>query len=119
MIVVNISLCVFPEKQLELVQTLSSMIAPTTKDTGCMNCTVLNDIEDKNRFCLSQEWCNREDLDRYMKSDRFSVILGTNTLLSEPLVIRIDTVSKSEGMEAVKFARKKTKLSNKTKAYLP
>jgi len=105
MIVVKISMCVFPEKKLELIQTLESMIAPTEKDLGCLSCAVLNDIQDENRFSLLQEWRSREDLNRHLMSQRFSVLLGAKTLLSEPLAIRIDTVSRSEGMEAVLAAR--------------
>lgn len=107
MIIVKICMRVFPEKQLELMQTLLSMIAPTIKDTGCLSFAVLNDIQDKNRFNLLQEWRSREDLNRHMMSHRFSVLLGTKTLLSEPLAIRIDTVSQTEGMEAVMAVREK------------
>jgi len=105
MIVVRITLNVFPEKHLELMQTLLSIAEPTQKDEGCLTCEVFCDMQDKNRLRLLQEWRDREDLDYHMMSNRFSVLLGTNTLLSEPLEIRIDTVTRTEGMEAVAAAR--------------
>ena len=108
MIVVRITMNVLPEKQLEITQTLLSLIEPTGKEAGCLNYAVFCDIEDKNRFSLLEEWENREDLDHHLMSHRFGVLLGTKTLLSEPLEIQIHTVSRSEGMEVIHAARNKS-----------
>ena len=107
MIVVRITMNVLPEKQLEVTQTLLSMIAPTGKETGCLSYAVFCDIEDKNRFSLLEEWETREDMDQHIRSDRFGVLLGTKSLLCEPPNIQIHTVSDSEGMAAVITARNK------------
>jgi hypothetical protein len=64
-------------------------------------------IEGKTIFSLIEEWETREDMDRHMLSDRFSVLLGTKSLLCEPLRIQIHTVSRSEGMKAVIAVRDK------------
>jgi hypothetical protein len=45
-----------------------------------------------------------------MRSDRFSVLLGTKSLLCEPLKIQIFTVSHSEGIEAIDAVRSKRTL---------
>jgi quinol monooxygenase YgiN len=107
MIVVRITMNAIPEKQLEVEQTLLSMIEPTGKEAGCLNYAVFYDIEDKNRFDLIEEWETREDLDHHLTSHRFGVLLGTRALLCEPLEIRIHTVSQSEGMEAIDAVRGK------------
>ena len=107
MIIVRITVNSFIEKQTEVMQTLLSMIEPTENRRGCLSCHVLRDIEDKNVFSLIQEWETREDLDDHIKSDRFSVLLGTKSLLCEPQQIEIHTVSHTEGMETVKTARRK------------
>jgi quinol monooxygenase YgiN len=99
---------VLPEKQLELTQTLISMIGPTGKETGCLGYAVFCDIEDENSVNLLQEWETREHLDRHIRSDRFGVLLGTSTLLCEPPEIMIHTVSHSEGMEAIRAVRYKS-----------
>ena len=105
MIVVRITMNVLPEKQLEVTQTLLSMIEPTGKEPGCLSYAVFCDIEDKNRFSLLEEWETREDMDQHIRSHRFGVLLGTKTLLCEPPKIQIHTVSQSEGMETVHAAR--------------
>jgi len=107
MIILRITVNAFPEKQKEVFQTLFSMIEPTKKEKGCLSYEVLCDIEDKNVFSLIEAWENREDLEHHLRSDRFGVLLGTKSLLNEPLKFQIHTVSHSEGMEAVEAARNK------------
>jgi quinol monooxygenase YgiN len=107
MIIVRITMIVLPEKQLEVMQTLLSMIGPTEKEAGCLSYTVFCDIEDKHRFNLLEEWESRSDLDHHISSHRFGVLLGTKTLLCEPPKVHIHTVSQSEGMEAIDAVRSK------------
>jgi len=106
-IIVGITMNVLIEKRTEVMQTLLSMIEPTENERGCLSCHVFRDIENKNVFSLIQEWRTREDLDDHIRSDRFSVLLGTKSLLSEPQQIEIHTVSQSEGMESVNTTRNK------------
>jgi quinol monooxygenase YgiN len=107
-IIVRITMNSFIEKRTEVMQTLLSMIEPTENRRGCLSCHVLRDVEDKNVFSLIQEWETREDLDDHIKSARFSVLLGTKSLLCEPQQIEIHTISHTEGMETVNAARRKT-----------
>lgn len=107
MIVVRIVMNVIPEKQKELMQTLLSMIESPEKKSGYLSSGIFCDIEDKNIFNMISEWETRQDLNRHMRYDRFSVLLGTKSLLCEPLQIQIYTVSGSEGIEAVHSARKR------------
>jgi len=106
-IIVRITMNALIEKRIEIMQTLLSMIEPTENGRGCLRCHVLRDIEDKNVFSLIEEWETREDLDDHIKSARFSVLLGTKSLLCEPPQIEIHTVSHSEGMETVNTVREK------------
>jgi quinol monooxygenase YgiN len=107
-IIFRTTMNVFLDKRTEVMQTLLSMIEPIENVRGCLSCHVFRDIEEKNVFSLIEEWETREDLDNHIKSDSFSVLLGTKSLLCEPLQIEIHTVSHSEGMETVKAARGKT-----------
>ena len=107
MIIIRITMNALLEKRTEVMQTLLSMIEPTENERGCLRFHAFRDIEDKNGFDLIAEWKTREDLDHYLRSDRFSVLLGTKSLLCEPPQIEIHTVSHSEGMESVNAARDK------------
>ena len=107
MIIVRISMNALIEKRTEVMQTLLSMIEPTENERGCLSFDVFRDIEDKNGFGLLAHWETRDDLEHYIRSDRFSVLLGTKSLLCEPLQVEIHTVSHSEGMETVNASRGK------------
>jgi len=107
MIIVRIIMNVLPEKQKEVMQTLLSMIESFEKDSRYLSYGIFCDIEDKNVFNLISEWETRQNLDHYIRSDLFSVLLGTKSLLCEPLKFQIFTVSDSEGIEAVNSVREK------------
>jgi quinol monooxygenase YgiN len=107
MIVARIIMNVLPEKQKEVMQTLLSMIEPMEKEKGCLSYDVFYSIDGKTVFNLIEEWETREDLDRHVRSERFSVLLGTKSLLAKPLEIKIHTVSHSEGAEVVNSLRDK------------
>jgi quinol monooxygenase YgiN len=108
LIIVKITMNALIEKRTEVMQTILSMIEPTENEGGCLSSHGFTDIEDKNGFSLIAKWSTREDLDHYLRSDRFSVLLGTRSLLCEPPQIEIHTVSLSEGIETVNAARRKT-----------
>ena len=105
MIVVRIAMNVLPEKQKELVQTILSMIGPLEKEAGCLSCALFCNVEDKNLLNLFEEWQTRKDLDRHLRSEMFSVLLGTKSLLCDPSQIQIHTVSHSERTESVNATR--------------
>ena len=95
-----------PEKQKEVFQTLLSLISPPGKEKGCLSYDIFYDIEDKNIFNLISEWETRQDMNHHMRSDMFSVLLGTKSLLCEPMKIQIFTISDAEGIEVVDSVRK-------------
>ncbi len=105
-IIIRTIMNVLPEKQKEVLQTLLSLPQPPS-NKGCLSYDILGDIENTNVINLISEWQTRRQLDRHLSSDRFSVLLGTRSLLCEPLDIQILTVSDVEGMEAVNALRKK------------
>jgi len=107
MIVVRIAMNVLPEKQKELVQTLLPMIETMEKEAGCLSYALLCSVEDKNLLNLLEEWQTRKHLERHLRSEMFSVLLGARSLLTEPHGIDIYTIHESEGMEAVHTARGK------------
>jgi len=106
-IIVRITMKALMEKRTEMMQTLLSMIEPAGKEKGCLSYDVFCDLEDNQVFSLIEEWESREDLDRHIRSERFSALLGTKSLLAKPLEINIHTVSHSQGVEVVNALRGK------------
>jgi quinol monooxygenase YgiN len=108
MIALRTLMNVRPEKQKEVLLTLLALFQQPAKEKGCLSYGIFCDIEDENVFNLISEWETRRYLDQHMRSDRFGILLGTKSLLAEPLKMQILTGSKSEGMEMVNNLRKKT-----------
>lgn len=106
-LMIRTTMNVLPDKQKEVLQTLLSLVELPDYEKGCLGYGIFGNIENKNVFSLISEWKSRQHLDSHMKSDRFGVLLGTKSLLFEPMNIEIFTVSESEGMEAVNAVRKK------------
>lgn len=95
------------EKQKEVLQTLLSMVEPPKYGSGLISYAIYHDIEDKNVFNLISAWQTRDQLNHYLNSERFGVLLGIKSLLRFPIEIEILTILAVEGMEAVKVARSK------------
>ena len=107
MIIVRTTLKVLPEKQLEVMQTLLSLIKPVGEEPGCKSYSAFCDINDENRFILLEEWETEKDFNRHIKSHRFGVILGAKILLCEAPQIQIHTISQTRGMDTIHTLRKK------------
>ena len=105
MVIVIIKMKALPEKCLEVKQTLLALVEPTRKEKGCLSHNILQDIENDNGFSLIQMWHTRADLDDYLRSDLFTVLIGTRYLLSRPLEITLNEVSHYSGWEAVEAVR--------------
>ena len=113
MIIVRISMEALVEKKMEVMQTLLSMIEPVENEKGCLGYDVFCDLEDSHVFSLIEEWKTRENLDDHIRSEKFSVLLGTKSLLAKPLEMKIYTVTHTEGKEVVIALRDKGKLKRK------
>jgi len=105
MVTIIIEMKALPEKHLELKQTLEALMQSTRKEKGCLSHNVLMDIENDNSLSLFQKWQNREDLDDHLRSDRFTVLMGTRSLLSRPPEITMGEVANWSGWEAVEAVR--------------
>lgn len=107
MITLRTCMNVLPEKQKEVLLTLLALLQLPEKETGCLSFGVFSDIEDENVFSLISEWETRQYLDQHIRSNRFSILLGTKSLLSEPLQIQILTCLDSEGIDMSHDLKKK------------
>ena len=101
MIILRIALYASPQKLIELKQTLSCMISDIRRETCCSKVNAYLDLEDENQVLVLSQWESREELDVYLRSDRFSALLGTRILLRSTLLAFIDKVATREGIETI------------------
>lgn len=110
MVILKITLNVLPEKYRELEQTLLSMNSNLCKKTDCKQSDLWRDSKDENRLYMVSRWENRKTLDAYLRSDKFSALMGTKILLRTPPSVSIDSVVSTEGIEAVAKARSESQI---------
>jgi len=92
---------VFPEKQLELSQTITSLIGSIRTEKGCRRCDFYQSIENENQLNLLEEWDTQENLKRHLKSGRFGVLRGAMNLLKEPYEMTFHTIFHPAGIEEI------------------
>ncbi|MGD8262872.1 MAG: putative quinol monooxygenase [Desulfobacterales bacterium] len=105
MVIFSMKMKALPEKFFELKQTLQALIEPTRKEKGCLSHYVFQDIENENNLCLFEMWQSQVDLDEHLRSDQFTVLVGTKILLSQAPEITISEVPNSSGWKAVEAVR--------------
>ena len=78
---------------------------PTKVQPGCISCGFYQDLDDPDAILFMEEWESRESLDHHIKSESYRIILSLLELSGEPPKIKINTVSKTEGLEAIEALR--------------
>jgi quinol monooxygenase YgiN len=92
MILVIIRMKVLAEKRKELSQTIALLIGSLRTEKGCRRCGFYRSMEDENELCILEEWDTRDNLNSYLKSERFKVLRGAMNLLQEPYEMMVYTV---------------------------
>lgn len=108
MVLIRIILMALPEKRKEVMQTLLSMFETNETEKGYISHNIFCDIHEANVFSMIEEWKTREDLNRYIQSDKFGILLGTKSLLARPMEIKIHSVFRTEENDAVYVLRSQT-----------
>jgi quinol monooxygenase YgiN len=101
MILVTIRMKVFPEKRMELSQTIALLMGDIRTENGCKRCDFCQSTEDENQLCLLEEWDTKESLKTHLKSGHFRVLRGAMNLLKEPYQMMFHTVFHPVGMEEI------------------
>ena len=112
MIIAIITMKAIPAKRGELLQTLRSMTEQIRTEKGCESCYFYQDVDNENIVIITEDWATQDDLDNHLRSDMFGALIGAKSLLVEPADIQIKAVSYTAGMEDVKKARRKKRISN-------
>jgi len=105
MLVVTFEISVFERKRREFIQAVPGILVGTSKNTGCMNHHMSQDLQDENRFFVTQTWESQSQLDAYWRSERFGMFMGSFHLMKRAPTVKIHAVSFTAGIEAVKAAR--------------
>jgi quinol monooxygenase YgiN len=64
-----------PGKEAELKKALISLVAPTRKETGCINYDLHTSPEDPAKFLFYENWTSKAALDAHLQNDHIKALL--------------------------------------------
>jgi len=106
MVTVILKMNALPKKRLEIKQSCLALVESIRKEKGCLSSNVFQDIENDNAFSMIQIWQSRNDLDDHLRSENFTLMMGTRHLLSRPLAISMSEDTSHSGWQAVESVRR-------------
>ena len=93
------------ERRTALLRTLGSMLGPTRVAPGCLDARLYSDLDKRKTLLLVEDWQTREQFDRNLDMAKLNAIVAAIELSSEAPVVRIDTVEREEGVDALALHR--------------
>ena len=76
-------------KRNEIFQTINGISDQLRFQKGCLSVTSYQDTNDLDCFFLMNEWETQEDLNEYLSSKLFAVLLGIRTILTDTPEVRV------------------------------
>ena len=105
MIIVSLRLKVPHERRKEFMNSARLILGPTCVQPGCISCRLYQDLDEPDAVFLVEEWESREKLKRHFNSEQCRIIVSLMEASDELPDIKINTVSKTEGLKAIETAR--------------
>jgi quinol monooxygenase YgiN len=105
MIVFSMQIRAADERRTALLRTLGSMLGPTRVAPGCLDARLYSDLDKRNTLLLVEEWASRQQFERNLDAAKLNVIVAAIEFSSEAPVIRVDTVERVEGVDALGLHR--------------
>jgi quinol monooxygenase YgiN len=73
-----------------LRKELLALIAPTSRERGCISYDLHESVEDNALFMFYENWCSREDLDEHLDQPHLRAFMdNAEALLAEPVDISL------------------------------
>jgi quinol monooxygenase YgiN len=105
LIVFSIQIVAPDERRTTLLRTLGSMLGPTRVAPGCLDVRLYADLDKRKTLLLVEEWETRQQFERNLDAEKLNAIVAAIELSNEPPVVRIDTVERQDGVEALGLHR--------------
>ena len=78
-----------PEKRIEILQTINGVSDQVKLKKGCLSVNCYQDVNEENTFYLVDMWKTKQDMDEYLISNLFAVLLGIKTILFDTPEVKI------------------------------
>ena len=105
MIIESVRILVKPTKREQLRRALAAWAGPTSVESGCESCRILEEGGEFDALCYQAQWKSREELLQHLRSEHYKRLLMLMDLGSEPPLVEFHTVTETKGLDLVEYAR--------------
>lgn len=106
MVIVSLRFRVPHERHRHILNAAKLVLGPTRIKPGCIDCRLYQDLDEPDALFLVEEWESRKKFERHINSDQYRIILSLMEASDQSPEIKINTISKSEGLEAIAAVRR-------------
>src|SRR5882762_4905484 len=100
-IVFSLQIIAPDERRTVLLRALGSMLGPTRVAPGCLDARLYSDLDGRKTLLLVEDWETREQFERNLDAAKLNAVVAAIELSSEAPIVRIDTVEREEGVDAL------------------
>ena len=80
------------DKRQEFIQACDLMDDAGKQNAACINQSLYENLKEANQFLWVEHWSDGQQMDAYLKSSRFGVLLGAISVLGESSsLVRLET----------------------------
>ena len=94
------------QRRKDVMNSARLILGPTKIQSGCISCRLYQDLDEPDAVFLVEEWESREKLDHHFNSEQYRIVLSLMEASDQFPEIKINTVSKMEGLEAIEAVRR-------------
>jgi quinol monooxygenase YgiN len=103
--IVTLRIKVPRERRRDFMDSARLIVEPTKIQPGCISCRLYQDSDEPDVVFLVEEWKSRKELDRHLNSEQYRIVLSLMEASDQFPEIKLNTISKTEGLEAIEAAR--------------
>lgn len=107
--IVTLRIKVPRERHRDFMDSARLIVEPTRIKPGCITCRLYQDLDEPDTVFLVEEWKSRKELDRHLNSDQYRIVLSLMEASDQFPEIKLNTISKTEGLEAIEAVRNGSK----------
>ena len=105
MITVSLGFRVSHKRRKDFMNSARLILGPTRIQPGCISCRLYQDLDEPDAVFLVEEWKSRKELDCHLNSEQYRIVLSLMEASDQFPEIKLNTISKMEGLEAIEAAR--------------
>ena len=89
----------------ELRRALVAWAGPTSVESGCISCRILQESNDLQAFCYLAYWNTQDDLVRHIRTEHYKRLLVLMDLGTGPPLVEFHTVADTKGLDLIEHVR--------------